>query len=272
MVRITLSLQSYTEFYSIIGYKINENNKGTNVTANFKAVLASVTILSGCAYTSYTTPLNPVETKSTFSKTEKSEPYVKLSVDGNEHFVSIGDNLFIKSEWINVTTHQVIIPYRGIKGYRLPSQTYWIAHSKYQEDAGESYKVYTTSSYYKGTIGIILDEDYYPKTDKPFVQVSGLKKGRRWEVTGSGPFFVDELKTVEEKVGQSWGLRFGGLNNDMYIFEIINQSESTVVEVLQTIKVTEKDFFDGFVVRGILVKGTEPYKSGIIKYRVQSLQ
>lgn len=136
----------------------------------------SVTILSSCTYTSYTTPLNPVETKSTFSKTENSELYVKLSVDESEHFTSIGDNLFIKSEWINVTTQQVIIPYRGIKGERLPSQTYWIAYSKYQEETGNSYKVYTTSSYYKGTIGIILDEDYYPRTDKPFVQVSGLKK------------------------------------------------------------------------------------------------
>ncbi|PNH77783.1 hypothetical protein C1N27_19635 [Vibrio diazotrophicus] len=61
---------------------------------------------------------------------------------------------------------------------------------------------HTTSSYYKGTIGIILDEDYYPRTDKPLVQVSELKKGRRWETTGSGPFFVDNQKNVEEKVDQ----------------------------------------------------------------------
>ena len=50
----------------------------------------------------------------------------------------------------------------------------------------------------------------------------------------------------------------------------MNSSEDKAIHVTQSFEVSEKSFLDGFVVRGVLVKGIEPGTHGTISYLIVS--
>jgi hypothetical protein len=57
----------------------------------------------------------------------------------------------------------------------------------------------------------------------------------------------------------------------LYVFEIVNTAEPTVIQILQTIRVPEADFLAGVTVRNILITGLAPDQHGSITYEVSDL-
>ena len=225
-------------------------------------------IVSGCVYPTYTTKLDSPISKSSVEP-EVLEGFKSImSVDKSIQTASIGDDLFVVQRFIAVTETYERIPYLAPTGKGFPVGAAWAATYSYNDGTSGDLLVYTSPAYYQGQIGVILDAEYVISTDKPLVQVKGAKQGRRWELRGNGEFFKMENTYSKRNVEKTWGLRFGGVVDGMYIFEIINRTDSTVNEILQTVKVTKQDFLSGFVVRDIFVKGTEEYRAGIIKFKV----
>ncbi|PTO84333.1 hypothetical protein CWN98_17225 [Vibrio splendidus] len=224
-------------------------------------------MISGCVYSNYATKLENPISKPSFEQNLSEKFQSILSVDENVQTTSIGDDLFVVQRYIAVTEAYERIPYLAPTRNRFPKDASWTATYLYNDGTSGDLLVYTSPEYYQGQIGVILDTDYVVSTEEPLVQVKGAKQGRRWKLQGNGKFFKSGKNYSKRNVEKTWGLRFGGVNNGMYIFEIINRTDSTVVEVLQTIKVTEQDFLAGFVVRDIFVKGIQEYQSGIIQFK-----
>ncbi|KHA59829.1 hypothetical protein NL53_14470 [Vibrio variabilis] len=235
------------------------------------SVLASF-LLSGCVYSVHTSKLDKPIKKPVLNEQKETKYYSEISIDSNEKTVSIGDELFNVVRHFEVIDLYEVIPFSSPTSTRFPQKQEWIATHEYNDGVSNDLLVYTTPTYHGSQIGVILDDEYVLSTSEPLVQVSGGKKGRRWELAGQGKFFSIREKTTRIPDEKPWGLRFGGVQSGTYVFEIINRSESTVIEVLQTLKVTEQDFMSGFVVRNVLVKGTRTYNSGVIGFKAKDLK
>ncbi len=127
--------------------------------------------------------------------------------------------------------------------------------------------VYTCEKYYLGQIGITLDNSGIPIGKRPLIQVSGNKKGRSWKIQGEGKFFIPAIA-----YDGSWGVRYGGTLDGVYVFEICKSTESAVIEILQSLKVSEEAFLDGIIIRGVLLKGLAPDKNGVIRFDLHGEQ
>ncbi|RTR40189.1 hypothetical protein EKG38_05570 [Shewanella canadensis] len=220
--------------------------------------LFSCLILQGCTYNSYTTKLEePIK------RDVVSEQYLS-SIDLNDKkylSATIGDELFIMNRYI--TGKNEIITVNAPTGKKFPQNSTWTGTYKYNDGKSGDLIVYTTPEYYKGTIGVVLDENENLITDKPLVQLEGTKKGRRWALNKTGKFFIITNDNID-----NWALRYGGRNEGKYVFEIINKLESNTIDVLQTIYVTEKNFFNGFIIRNVLIKGISSNEYGVIQFEV----
>lgn len=240
------------------------------MTKTFLLPLLSSLALSGCVYSSHTTKLDSPISKPVFESQTESE--FKSELNDLVEFASIGDQLFTVSRYRKTTHTNEYIPFRAPTKLSFPVDAPWSATYKFKSnDSANEYLVYTTPLYYKGEIGVILNENYDVATAEPVVQLVGAKEGRRWKLNGTGKFFQIRSSESTKNIETPWGVRFGGVNEGLYIFEIINKENSTVTDVIQTIKVTQKDFLQGFVLRGIYIKGKEPYKAGIIKFTAKDV-
>lgn len=232
------------------------------------AIVTFISFLtSGCVYSSYTTKLDEPISKPLFVSHASEMFHSIMSIDENVQTASIGDDLFVVNRYMAVTETFERISHLAPTRNPFPQNATWLATYSFNDGKSGDLLVYTSPAYYQGQIGVILDTEYIVSTDEPLVQVKGAKEGRRWKFYGMSKFFKVEERHSQSNVEKTWGLRFGGVNNGMYIFEIINRSDSTVTEVLQTIKVTKQDFLAGFVVRDIFVKGTQEYRSGLIQFK-----
>jgi len=176
---------------------------------------------------------------------------------------SIGDELFRITRRFNTPAESVRVKSSTYDSF--PHKAIWKGTHLYHDDSLGDLIVYTTPAFYKGTLGVILDSKGHLATFAPIIQVKGnlLKRGRRWKVNGTGQFFTPGSVPYE-----SWGVRYGGLIDNVYIFEILNKNEANVIEIIQTIKITPKAFFDGFVIRKVFIEGLGKDINGIIKYKV----
>lgn len=227
-------------------------------------------VLSGCVYSSHTTKLDSPISKPVVKAQTGSE--LKSELNDLVEFASIGDQLFTVRRYKRTTHTKEYIPFRAPTKLSFPADASWSAtYSFKNDDSVNEYLVYTTPLYYKGEIGVILNDDYEIATTEPVVQLVGAKEGRRWKLNGTGKFFRMSSSESTQNIETPWGVRFGGVNEGLYIFEIINKENSTVTDVIQTIKVTQNDFLQGFVLRGIYIKGKEPYKAGIIKFTAKDV-
>ncbi|MUK91909.1 hypothetical protein GNP80_05595 [Aliivibrio fischeri] len=227
--------------------------------------------LSGCVYTSHTEKLHTPIERNSLSSIEEI-PYSSFEGKSGKREASIGEIMFVYQKYIRVIEKTEYIRFKAPTGNRFPKSADWAATYKYDDGKKDNLLVYTTPKYYNGSIGVILDENNSVATDKPLVQVEGAKAGRRWALLGKGEFFGVYTKETEDDKNNSWALRFGGNNGSTYEFEIVNQNESTVVDVLQTIKISERDFLSGFTIRGIFIKGLHKAKYGVITFTATDIR
>jgi len=216
--------------------------------------------IQGCVYSSYTSkleqPIERVVMKKDYLSSINSEKNGLRSA-------SIGDELFVMNRYVFAENEYIsaIPPIR-----KFPQNVKWHGTHKYNDGKSGDLIVYTTPEYYGGDIGVILDKNEHLATKKPLVQLNGGKSGRRWALNSTGEFF-----TIPEKNIDSWALRYGGKNNEEYVFEIVNKLESKTSDVLQTILVTEEKFISGFVIRNVLIIGVNVKKYGVIEYKIEDM-
>ncbi len=216
-------------------------------------LLVSIILLQGCVYNSYTTKLSEPVQRTTVND------YVLLtntSSDNGVFSATIGDELFIINRKVTGKNNKVIV--KAPTGRPFPQAQKWSGTYKYNDGKSGDLYVFTTPDYYNGTIGVILDSNEKLATSKPLVQLEGSKMGRRWPLRASTDFFDIYI--------DNWALRYGGMSDGKFIFEIINKFESSTTEVLQKIVVAKSDFYTGFNIRNVLIKGIEANKYGVIKY------
>lgn len=218
--------------------------------------------IHGCAYSKYTTPLETVIKRAAHEIKYKSN--IDFDEIIGERSSSIGDRMFLITRYTE-TSREVIIP-TAPKGLQpLPNtESTWLGTYSYNGPDGQNLVVYTSPSYYNGQIGVILDDKDLMATINPFVCVRGTKTGRRYltppAYTGS-PFFGQEKKITEV-----WGLRYGGRRGKSFQFEVIDRENPKEIEIVQDILVSENEFFNGFVVKGVLVKGLSVGEYGTINF------
>jgi len=172
---------------------------------------------------------------------------------GTEATVSIGD-LVLSYTRLRYSA-EMVLANAPSSLLELPL-TGWDKTHEYQ-----SKEVYTNPAYYDGNIGAVLDSS---ERVVLYVQTSGVRAGRRWRGSGT-PFFGRVMTTDED-----WRLRYSGRNQTAYKFEIVNTREDKAILATQSFEVSEESFLDGFVVRGVLVKGTAAGTHGTIFYRIVS--
>lgn len=224
--------------------------------------------VTGCFYnTSIIKPLEPPKPKAL--KEVKTTEYIIDSIEqySDSQQASLGENLFVSfQQKRKIVSKEVILQSSPLEA-SFPLNGNWIAKHKFKEGV-EEYPIYTNASFYRGAIGVILDENYRLMTQAPLIQVAGNKAGRRWRLPEGQQFFGVIENESKEALQSPWALRYGGLADNYYTFEITNQTDSTVIEVLQTIRISKKDFLGGFTVRGVFIKGLEHDSNGVIKYIV----
>lgn len=238
----------------------------------FLSTLLIVSSMSGCAYSVHTTKLEVPVPKAEFVSTLDNEFHSEMSIDNGEQTASIGEDLFVINRYFENTESYEIITHSAPTSFKFPQNAKWSATHKYNDGSSGDLLVYTSPSYYQGQIGVVLDDDLVVSTEEPLVQVSGAKKGRRWKLQGKSRFFKSREKVTKDVTEKVWGLRFGGMSADLYVFEIVNRSDSTVIDILQTVKVSKKDFLNGFVLRDVFIRGTKGYKSGVIHFKAKDLK
>ncbi|MFA4829370.1 MAG: hypothetical protein WC855_13400 [Thermodesulfovibrionales bacterium] len=229
------------------------------MTYKIRLSLLLLLFLSSCTYSVYTTkihtPIDRVPLKISYKSSFDVLPE-------GEQQASIGDELFRISRYEIGREEYVTVPSPLPSSF--PINATWRGTYLYSDGTNNNLVVYTTPQFYNSQIGVILDAKEQLATTKPLVQLGGIKEGRRWKVKDSGNFFASSIKLIER-----WGIRYGGRSSSSYIFELFNKNDANVVEILQSIKISEQDFLDGFTVRGVFIKGLEKDNLGIIKYKVQ---
>lgn len=170
------------------------------------SILIISVIIQGCTHPSYTTSLDRP-----FERTAiHSDYFTSIDSDsGTKLSASVGDELFVMNRFITASNDVVtIIPPTTIP---FPYSVIWSGTHKFNDGTSDDLIVYTTPTYYNGTIGVILDENEQLATDFPLVQVEGSKAGRRWKLGVDKNFFSTPQKNID-----SWALRYGGNNNNRY--------------------------------------------------------
>jgi hypothetical protein len=225
--------------------------------------IGAAMLIQGCTYVSYTAPLIPPIEREKVSVTYKS---VFDTEKHGEQSASIGDEIFVIRRYM--IGERAEIRYKAPDNISpFPNATTWIGTHIYDDIKGGRYTVYTSPLFYKGSLGVILDKDGRPATREPLVQVAGGKTGRRWQLQGIGQFFSRSDVLLE-----AWGVRYGGKRGESYVFEILNKKNANVIEIIQSVQVTEADFLKGFTIKGVFVKGLSIDRQGVIRYSLQDVR
>lgn len=119
--------------------------------------------------------------------------------------------------------------------------------------------VYNNRRFYTGHIALKLDSDL---NIIEAYQIGGGKKWRKWDGERK-PLFAYEPLLIE-----SWILRYGGKVGETYRFELVERPEDSQSDVIQPLIITEQAFSEGFVVRGVTIRGLGPDRNGVIDYEV----
>jgi hypothetical protein len=224
------------------------------------SIFTILLLVTGC-YASYTKKLDVPIARNVPKPRTVSLLDVLYSGDQS---VSIGALLFRLARY-RVGEYEAIRLKPPIELVPFPENASWFGTHIYNDQNSGDLIVFTTQAYYNGQIGVILDKQGKVTTREPLVQLDGAKKGRTWRLNGDGQFF-EESRVL---VGNRWAIRYGGKVGDQYIFEIVNVPESSTSEILQSIKISESSFFEGFTVREVFIKGLSGDKQGVIKYSVE---
>jgi len=225
--------------------------------------LSLILVVQGCAYSSYTTPLNPPIERQALSVTYTSAFNRPPS---GMHTASIGDELFVISRYLIGEREEVRL-HAPARLHSFPSDAKWMGTYRYDDGGGDQLVVFTSPSYYNGDVGVILNTKDEVATRRPLVQVAGKRTGRRWSLIGTGKFFV-----ASERLTEAWGVRYSGQRGTAYVFEIIDKHGASVTQIIQSVHVPETEFLRGFTIKGVLVTGLAKDNRGVIRYSIKDVR
>ena len=228
----------------------------SKITLKTFCALLFLATIQACAY-----PYLSLLPEASIRPSNKVEHLSTIDVEmRTERAASIGDVIFTITRYTKMLGEKIAVRPPG-RLRQFPSSGKWFATHSYNGPDGKGLVVYTNPNYYRGQLGVILDKEGLMATPNPFICVYGPRTGRRYRTppgyTGR-PFFVRE-----EKVNDVWGLRYGGRRGESIQFEVLNQENPKEIEIVQDVLVSEDDFYVGFVVEGVLIKGLSFEKHGI---------
>ncbi|GAA4345752.1 hypothetical protein [Kangiella taiwanensis] len=219
-----------------------------------------VMLSTGCSYKSYTSKVG----KSTHVTGEEKLVTIATSPENNiVTSASLGELMFTVEK--RGKGGEIFITHSPSTDLGFPNTNKWQHTHNYNDGVSGTLKVYSHPDFYHGNIGVILNRNGTTYSEKPLVQLSGVKEGRRWQVSGSGNFFKAANILLE-----SWGLRYGGENDGVYVFEILDRRDANVTQVIQRLEITSDKFLEGLFVRGVMLKGLALDDKGLIKYVIKS--
>lgn len=234
--------------------------------------------LFGCVSVDYVKKLDsPVlleQASSPFPKTAIKEPTPAKRYEVNKScgktmpdnacISSIGDLIFQISIY-QVTDLITVAALAPVDLNQFPVGARWMATHVYDRD-GVQANIYTSPEYYNGNIGVILNSDYKPETSQPIIQLAGNRKGRRWRLAGPRNFFGTSTPI------EAWGIRYGGKQGGDHVIEIIDKKNASTTEIIQTVRITDKEFSDGTTIKGARIKLLSAEKNGVIRCSVDYIR
>lgn len=225
------------------------------------ALILAAWLLTGCVYTVRTTPLQePVERV-------LKEPYTWSSLSENGT-ASLGDLLFWLQRYQKGAREDVVIsPPVGFPP--VLASTHWAQTHTYASDDGKKYAVYSSDEYQTGSFGIIVDENLMPATEEPFVQLKGAKQGRQWSLQPAHQNRRAPIFFLPQSLIEAWGVRYGGRMGANYVIEIVDGSGVTVSQIRQSLHIPPEEFFKGFTVKGVFIRGVADVGGGKIQYALR---
>ncbi|ODC02608.1 hypothetical protein BFW38_02630 [Terasakiispira papahanaumokuakeensis] len=132
--------------------------------------------------------------------------------------------------------------------------------------------IFTTPDYYRGAIGVILDEQGHVATEEPLIQVTGGKAGRRWAMDYRGPFFVS-TDAISGKPTTSWSLFYSGYRQGSYVLTLTSQTMNSQgraqAQPEQTLYVSEQDLRQGTMVKGLFIQALAINEQGMLKLKIE---
>jgi hypothetical protein len=173
------------------------------------------------------------------------------------HEVDLGSLLFRRTLRTPGPVTLAAQPVGTDKGF--PGIDGWIDSWTYTGADAPGAAILTHPLFYRGAIGVIVNDEGELQTRAPVIQVEGNKKGRRWYVTG-GPAFLKVSYRVD-----SWALRYGGERDGGHRFMIVDYADDKEREVVQDFRVSFEDAKSGFSVKGVRVK-VHSFGAGRIRY------
>lgn len=272
-----------------------QGTEGDNVKK--LVLLCLVVLLQGCGGKPFylTTVSPPVELGG--SATVQSSKL--LTSDHVDHgWASIGDKL------LTVETYEESQRYQEVAAHAptrrdFPRRAHWSGHYRFNVDRLDSLSstskmqghgsvspavdkllnqdltgltIFTTPDYYRGAIGVILDEQGHVATQEPLIQVTGGKAGRRWAMDYRGPFFVSTDGASAQPVA-SWSLFYSGQRQGSYVLTVASQSMNAQgnaqAQPKQTLYIAEQDLRQGTMVKGLFIQALAINEQGMLKLKIE---
>lgn len=231
----------------------------------FAFLLCSCAALFTSKYTTANIDAKPLEK---YVKCLKEEVSFSPAPVNSILTTNIGETMFVASRYLILQERKIDVSNLR-NGFGSNNPFDWT--NKYIYDDGSvKALVYTSPSFYSGTIGIIADSNGKFVTEEPFVSIKGSKKGRRWKqnsgVSNSFYSLIEERKVINE-----WGVRYLGLRNNDLVIEIVpNFAQVSEKNVIQRIYVTKEQFKQGFTLKEIFIKGISINNDGSISYTMKN--
>jgi hypothetical protein len=175
-----------------------------------------------------------------------------------QHYASLGDTMFILDRYTLGEETIALIPPDRQKAF--PKASTWSITHRYRETY-----IYTSPFFYKGRIGIMADADGRLSNGGLLMQVRGGKSGKTWRVESVSPGHAFYQPIIDR---DTWGIRYGGKRGDATEFQIIDRTNPTVTQIIQSIAISDADLTKGFLVKGVLIRVTEQELHGAIKYKL----
>jgi hypothetical protein len=228
--------------------------------ARVRWLLLLLTPLLAC-YATHSIPLHPPAPE----PEEPPEPEVIRAVVPEEKslsIVTIGDEVFSYTETL-IETPRIAIPQP--LGLRTMPRRGWSPTHEYTGRDAPGAILHTNPEWYRGEIGIAVDEEGRTATSAPFVQVGGAKIGRRWWTEKGLQVFKRP-----HRVTNAWAIRFGGERNGAYYFELVDKTEPTTGPDQQGFYISPESLEAGFLVRKVKMKG-RPLENGAVELEVEDV-
>lgn len=189
-----------------------------------------------------------------------------------EQDVSIGEDLFVITRYEFGPEEYVRVDAPTPQPFPRDA-TAWRGTHVYNDGTSGDLIVFTSRGYYNESVGVILDSEERLATEQPLVQLRGPGLGRRWSLSSGQKFFalreIQGKKIPGKKIpGKTWALRYGGMIEGIYLFDLYDQQDANVSQIVQSIKMPESGFLDGFTVKDVFVKGLERDVKGVIVFTV----